>query len=434
MNVMPIVIAPAQSSRTCRRFRQRVLRMIGLFTGEDFYPLRHSRRTDSGPLYQWATGLPVIIVLLLAGATTQAQEYTDAALRQADPVAGEQTWQQYCAFCHTLREDQANMTGPNLHGLFKRKIGARADFSYSPALQNADRAWTPALFADYVQDPARILPGNVMPDVNVPADKVFALAAYVMRTSGSVNWDEPQLSTAATGGLDAELRTSRPAFWAQYMENTVKFTLPRDNGETYSFVAYFNPDGTITGNNRGLKGIWRMRDKRNFCYALERVGVHPFEWMYCMPPKADKNLEFGKPVKSFAPVKGYEDYKIQVGFLAGRPHPLEGDAHPDYWTFLFANTSRYEIKVNGKVVIVDAQFNRDKTIASPQGVTGHWYTQGNAGKDDRMCYTLNGVPGVEGELSECFALVLMFNPHIGARWPARFEQGNTYWAEIIEGR
>ena len=41
---------------------------------------------------------------------------------------------------------------------------------------------------------------------------------------------------------------------------------------------------------------------------------------------------------------------------------------------------------------------------------------------------------VEGDLSECFALVLMFNPRVGARWPARFEQGNTYWAEVFEGR
>jgi hypothetical protein len=41
---------------------------------------------------------------------------------------------------------------------------------------------------------------------------------------------------------------------------------------------------------------------------------------------------------------------------------------------------------------------------------------------------------VDGQLTECFALVLMFNPRVGARWPARFEQGNTYWAEIMPGR
>ena len=60
--------------------------------------------------------------------------YTDAALRAADSISGEQTWQQYCAFCHTLKTGQANMAGPNLHELFKRGIGTKADFAYSAFL------------------------------------------------------------------------------------------------------------------------------------------------------------------------------------------------------------------------------------------------------------------------------------------------------------
>ncbi len=232
------------------------------------------------------------VFLLLSGAAF-GQDYSEAAIKQADSISGEQTWQQYCAFCRTVRADQADMSGPNLHQLFKRKVGTKPGFSYSQALQDADQDWTPQLFADYVQDPGATLPGNVMPAVNIPADKVFALTAYVMRISASV---------------------------------------------------------------------------------------------------------------------------------------------PDYWTFLFDNTSRYEIKVNGETVIVDAQFNKDKTITSPQGASGVWRTEGSAGKDDRMCYYLIDVPGVDGQLSECFALVLMFNPRMGARWPSRFEQGNSYWAEITEGR
>jgi cytochrome c len=371
--------------------------------------------------------------MLVAGAA-DAQELTEANLKAADPISGEQTWQQYCAFCHTLRQGEADISGPNLYELFKRKIGTHPGFNYSNALKNADRDWTPDFFAEYVQNPGTVLPGNSMPAVDIPADRVLPLVAYVMRASGSVDWDEPRAETLATGGLDAELRASSPDFWAQHMEHTVKFTIPRDNGETYSLVVYFNEDGTITGNNRGLQGIWRMRDKRNFCYSLERVGVHPYEWMYCMQPKADENFGFGKVIKSFAPVKGKEEFQIQVSFLEGRPHPLEGDAHPDYWTFLFNNTTRYEIKVAGETVVIDARFNPDKSITSPQGAAGSWYTEGDAGREDRMCYSMAGVPGVEGELSECFALVLMFNPRVGARWPARFEQGNSYWAEIIAGR
>ena len=375
-----------------------------------------------------------IFVSVLLATAVQAQEYTEANLKQADVAAGEQTWQQNCAFCHTAGKGQAGMAGPNLYQLFKRKVGTQEGFAYSEALLKEQRQWTPVLFAQYVQSPGSTIPGNVMPAVNVSAEQVFALTAYVMRATGSVDWDAPAAATAATGGLDAELASSKPEFWAQYMENTIKFTLPRDNGETYSFVAYFNPDGTITGNNRGLKGIWRMRDKRNFCYSIERVGVHPYEWMHCVPPKATKNLAYGEVMENFVPVKGFDDFQIAVSWLEGRPYPLEGDAHPDYWTFLFGNTSRYEIKVEGKVEIVDAQFNQDKTITSPQGVSGEWYTKGQDGNEDTMCYYLEGVAGVDGKLSECFALVLMFNPRVGARWPSRFEQGNSYWAEIMEGR
>jgi hypothetical protein len=73
-------------------------------------------------------------------------------------------------------------------------------------------------------------------------------------------------------------------------------------------------------------------------------------------------------------------------------------------------------------------------ITSPQGIKGEWLTKGSNGKEDTMCYFIEDVPGVAGKLGECFALVLMFNPRVGARWPSRFEQGNSYWAEIMEGR
>jgi cytochrome c2 len=360
------------------------------------------------------------------------EEYSEESLRAADMVSGEQTWQQYCAFCHTAAEGRADITGPNLHKLFKRKVGTKSGFAYSDALKNDKRDWTPALFADYVQDPGSVIPGNVMPAVDIPEDKVLALTSYLMRISDSVDWDQAKAG-AATGGLDAELKVNNPEFWDLYMNNTVKFSVPYED-RTYSFVVYFNEDGTISGNNRGLTGIWRMRDKRNFCFAMQRIGVHPYEWMHCIKPKVIKNMSFGEVAAKIKPVKGYNDFEVDLTFIEGRPHPLEGDAHPDYWTFLFSNTMRYEIKVNGEVFIVNALFSPDNTIDSLEGITGKWRTEGEDGKKDRMCYSFSGVPGVEGDLTECFALVLMFNPRVGARWPARFEQGNTYWSEVFAGR
>ena len=377
--------------------------------------------------------LSVGFALVFFTLTSHADDYSEQALKDADMIAGEQTWQQYCAFCHTAGEGQADISGPNLHQLFKRQVGTKPGFAYSDALKNQSRNWTPELFAAYVQDPGAVIPGNVMPAVNIPADKVLPLTAYVLRSSGSVDWDQAKTATLATGGLDAELQSSSPEFWALYMNNTVKFTIPYEDS-SYSFVAYFNDDGTITGNNRGLTGIWRMRDKRHFCFAIQRIGVHPYEWMHCVRPKVDANMVFGEVAEVITPVKGFDDFKVDVTFIEDRFHPLEGDAHPDYWTFLFNNTMRYEIKVNGEVAIVSARFNPDNTIDSAEGISGKWRTEGENGEKDRMCYNFSGVPGVDGDLSECFALVLMFNPRVGARWPARFSQGNTYWAEVFEGR
>ena len=116
------------------------------------------------------------------------------------------------------------------------------------------------------------------------------------------------------------------------------------------------------------------------------------------------------------------------------PTPLEGDAHPDYWTFLFNNTSRYEIKVDGETIVVDAHFKEDKTIDSPQGVTGEWRTEGSAGKDDTMCYYMEGIPRRRRAAQRMFRAGADVQPRVGARWPSRFEQGNAYWAEIVAGR
>ncbi len=59
--------------------------------------------------------------------------------------------------------------------------------------------------------------------------------------------------------------------------------------------------------------------------------------------------------------------------------------------------------------------------------------QGEPGAEE-MCYQIEGVPGRADPLSECFALVLMYNPRIGARWPSAFTEGVPYWAEVVAGR
>jgi cytochrome c len=67
-----------------------------------------------------------------------------------------------CRSCHTLPEGGANMTGPNLWGVFGRQAGSVEGYNYSPALREADFTWTAEQLDQWLNDPRGFLPGNKM--------------------------------------------------------------------------------------------------------------------------------------------------------------------------------------------------------------------------------------------------------------------------------
>ena len=86
-----------------------------------------------------------------------------------------------CRACHSLEQGGAHMIGPNLHGFFGSRIGARDDYDYSAAVREADFVWTPRALDAWMAEPGRFLPGNRMTFAGVgKAEDRADIIAYLL--------------------------------------------------------------------------------------------------------------------------------------------------------------------------------------------------------------------------------------------------------------
>jgi cytochrome c len=84
-----------------------------------------------------------------------------APYNQADLENGRRVFAR-CRACHTITEGGADMTGPNLHGVFGRQAGGKAGYNYSPALRQADFTWDAEQLDHWLENPREFLRGNKM--------------------------------------------------------------------------------------------------------------------------------------------------------------------------------------------------------------------------------------------------------------------------------
>lgn len=109
------------------------------------------------------------------------------------------------------------------------------------------------------------------------------------------------------------------------------------------------------------------------------------------------------------------------------------DAEPDYWTNLFSSTIRYTVQIEPDAFDIDVFFDRGGELQSNTEYKGQWWVDGAEGSQ-MFCYTMSSKIREPSQLSECFPLVLMNNPRIGAKWPAAFKEGIMYEAVVVKGR
>ncbi len=92
------------------------------------------------------------------------------ARADGDPAMGKRQFAP-CTACHTVEADGRNRVGPNLHGLFGRKAGSKADFNYSDAMKNAGFVWDAEKLERYLASPKAFIPGNKMAYIGVPNEE-----------------------------------------------------------------------------------------------------------------------------------------------------------------------------------------------------------------------------------------------------------------------
>ena len=125
--------------------------------------------------------------LLIACASIIALSLALAGMARAeiaqdgDAGRGATVYEQRCGGCHSL---DANRVGPRHRGVYGRKAGSIADFSYSPAVKATVVVWSRDTLDAWLTDPQKLIPGQRMnyrlSDPKLRADVI----AFLKKESG----------------------------------------------------------------------------------------------------------------------------------------------------------------------------------------------------------------------------------------------------------
>jgi cytochrome c len=102
------------------------------------------------------------------------------AFAEANAERGRELYESRCIGCHSL---DANRIGPKHRGVFGRKAGSVADFTYSPAVKNSSVVWNEDTLPRWLTNPQEVIPGQRMNfRVSQPQDRAD-IVAYLKRES-----------------------------------------------------------------------------------------------------------------------------------------------------------------------------------------------------------------------------------------------------------
>jgi cytochrome c len=111
---------------------------------------------------------------------SQTSGVSEAALAGAgDPVHGKAVFQKRCTGCHAMDADRE---GPRLSGVYGRKAGSIAGFTYSKGLKSSGITWTDTTLDKWLSNPDLMISDNNM-SFSVPkAEERKDLIAFLMQS------------------------------------------------------------------------------------------------------------------------------------------------------------------------------------------------------------------------------------------------------------
>ncbi len=91
-----------------------------------------------------------------------------------------------CRSCHTIVQSGANMTGPNLYGVFGAKAAGKSGYTYSDALKAKGLTWDAATLDQWLAGPQTFVPGTKMsfPGLRDPNDRRDVIGYLKVASSG----------------------------------------------------------------------------------------------------------------------------------------------------------------------------------------------------------------------------------------------------------
>jgi cytochrome c len=146
-------------------------------------------RTDAASRPRLSPIFAAILAASLAVPASAPGQSLDLSITDPDEIGaicggdrsiGERLFAENCVKCHELAQDAPASVGPNLFGLFGRKVAAQSGFDYSAALlaKGAEgMIWERETLSPYLSDPSGFAPGTTM---NFPGIKDAETLQHLM--------------------------------------------------------------------------------------------------------------------------------------------------------------------------------------------------------------------------------------------------------------